>query len=641
MSKMQSIHAPQTQKATAKRPEKMQKPPVKKAQMLEAPETMRPDELRAAQQELGNQVVQRALDKSDRRAGTLDEQGNLRPEISNQIQQKRGGGSPLPDKVQQEAARKLGHKFNEVRIHTDESADKLSRSIHARAFTIGKDIFFKNGTFAPASTAGRETILHELTHVVQQGGGKYSTNSKLKLGAPDSAHEKEADQVGKKYASAVSAGTAHGGTVQADTDPRGDRSEDEEEEGDGIIYGQPDHAVVQAVEEEEPLQGQPDHGMVQAVEEEEPLQGQPDHGVVQAVEEEEPLQGQPDHGVVQAVEEEEPLQGQPDHGMVQAQAENVVQKDDDEEKPGVPKAPPMSPKMQKESVLQGAQEMHSPKQAPGLGKKLSTNFTKAKQSLETEITGVNPNSLKGKLKAQKGKLKEVKNQGIEDIEKKRAAKFKEAQSFSDSPTKEGKLARVPSKAEKKVTSREKLMSTISNASSKPEDVKAAQEKLNLLHKRSFGEKFKGLFSKKKGASKEYGEQAQMLRKKNLMTAAQGGDEKAFNELKGMEAEKSKNSTWGKIKGAVGGLAGKLGGLIGGQVKSMATDKFKEAKAHYMGPDKKEEEDGKESKKGEKGDSGKSSSNANAGIGAMMEKYGELVKENMSLKQKIAELEKAK
>jgi hypothetical protein len=171
MSKIQQTQQAHAQTAAkANKPQQQQHHSLSSAQMLESPEAMRSEDVLAAQQTVGNQVVQRALDKDDRRKGLTDEQGNLRQEITSQIQQKRGGGNPLPENIQKEASKKLGRNFKDVRIHTDETADTLSRTISARAFTIGKDIFFKNGVFAPGSGAGRETLMHELTHVVQQGG---------------------------------------------------------------------------------------------------------------------------------------------------------------------------------------------------------------------------------------------------------------------------------------------------------------------------------------------------------------------------------------------------------------------------------------------------------------------------------------
>lgn len=66
--------------------------------------------------------------------------------------------------------RALGADFGGVRVHTDERADALNRSLRARAFTTGADIFFRRGAYDPASPGGREVLAHELTHVVQQQG---------------------------------------------------------------------------------------------------------------------------------------------------------------------------------------------------------------------------------------------------------------------------------------------------------------------------------------------------------------------------------------------------------------------------------------------------------------------------------------
>jgi hypothetical protein len=56
-----------------------------------------------------------------------------------------------------------------VRI-LDGRADQLNQSIQARAFTVGQDVFFRQGLYQPRIRAGQELIAHELTHVVQQNG---------------------------------------------------------------------------------------------------------------------------------------------------------------------------------------------------------------------------------------------------------------------------------------------------------------------------------------------------------------------------------------------------------------------------------------------------------------------------------------
>ena len=68
--------------------------------------------------------------------------------------------------VQREMESGFGARFRDVRIDTDATADKLTRSVQAKAFTTGKDIFFKKGEYNPGSRAGKELLAHELT---QQG----------------------------------------------------------------------------------------------------------------------------------------------------------------------------------------------------------------------------------------------------------------------------------------------------------------------------------------------------------------------------------------------------------------------------------------------------------------------------------------
>ena len=65
---------------------------------------------------------------------------------------------------------RFDHDFSQVRIHTDAQADEAARTVKARAFTLGNDIVFAAGQYAPHSTKGSRILAHELTHVVQQTG---------------------------------------------------------------------------------------------------------------------------------------------------------------------------------------------------------------------------------------------------------------------------------------------------------------------------------------------------------------------------------------------------------------------------------------------------------------------------------------
>ncbi len=101
-----------------------------------------------------------------------DEQQESTSELLEQrIQNSRGNGNPLPDTVLEDMEQQFGRKLSHVVIHNDQEAAELCKELNARAFTIGSDIYFSPGEFAPETERGRELLAHELTHVVQQRGG--------------------------------------------------------------------------------------------------------------------------------------------------------------------------------------------------------------------------------------------------------------------------------------------------------------------------------------------------------------------------------------------------------------------------------------------------------------------------------------
>ena len=65
---------------------------------------------------------------------------------------------------------RFGHDFSRVQIYSGAAAEKSAREVNANAYTVGNDIVFGAGLFAPATQEGRQLIAHELTHVVQQSG---------------------------------------------------------------------------------------------------------------------------------------------------------------------------------------------------------------------------------------------------------------------------------------------------------------------------------------------------------------------------------------------------------------------------------------------------------------------------------------
>jgi hypothetical protein len=63
----------------------------------------------------------------------------------------------------------LAYDFSRVRVHTDAAATQSARMLGASAYTLGRDIVFGSGNYAPGSPGGRRLLAHELVHTAQHG----------------------------------------------------------------------------------------------------------------------------------------------------------------------------------------------------------------------------------------------------------------------------------------------------------------------------------------------------------------------------------------------------------------------------------------------------------------------------------------
>jgi hypothetical protein len=111
-------------------------------------------------------------------------------------------GTPLPAKMREQFEPALGGDFSMVRIHTGEQAGASALSLGARAYTVGSDIVFAPGQFAPETPEGRELIAHELFHVRQDGGAAPEPGKPLRIDPPDSVEEHQAEQAARMAVSA-------------------------------------------------------------------------------------------------------------------------------------------------------------------------------------------------------------------------------------------------------------------------------------------------------------------------------------------------------------------------------------------------------------------------------------------------------
>ncbi len=129
--------------------------------------------------------------------GGLLEGGRVHPQVTAQIASQRGRGTPLAPDLQDQLSATLGDSFSDVRIHTDPLAGALARSVEARAFTTGSDIYFAEGEYAPQTPMGQELLLHEVRHAHQQRGAPMT--GELRVSEPGDTFERDAESFASSF----------------------------------------------------------------------------------------------------------------------------------------------------------------------------------------------------------------------------------------------------------------------------------------------------------------------------------------------------------------------------------------------------------------------------------------------------------
>lgn len=146
-------------------------------------------------------------------------------------------GRPLPAGVRADMEARLGADFSRVRVHTDAVAAQSAVAVRARAYTLGSDVVFGAGQFAPNTGDGQRLLAHELVHVAQHSAGLSSAGAgagaagaagaaeagSAEVGAADSEFEREADRLAANAMAvrlvAGPAGASAGGPVAAAAGP--------------------------------------------------------------------------------------------------------------------------------------------------------------------------------------------------------------------------------------------------------------------------------------------------------------------------------------------------------------------------------------------------------------------------------------
>jgi hypothetical protein len=156
-----------------------------------------------------------------------------------------GPGEPLARDVREDMEGRLGHDFQDVRVHSDGAADASARSVNANAYTVGSHIVFQRSAFDSGSHEGRTMLAHELTHVVQQRNGPVDgtpTDGGISVSHPSDRFEREAATTAERAMAGPTIPTPSTASSQVQRETTG-----EEPEGDPV-----QGSFVQRQEEPEP-----------------------------------------------------------------------------------------------------------------------------------------------------------------------------------------------------------------------------------------------------------------------------------------------------------------------------------------------------------------------------------------------------
>lgn len=131
--------------------------------------------------EAGGALQLKAVQSSDTSGAT----------VSDDFMRSLGPGEPLDAGARDFFEPRFGYDFGGVRVHSDARSAESAHALNASAYTVGSDVVFGAGEYAPSSRAGRQLLAHELAHVVQQ------TSAHSRAGAPGVLQRKPTITIGQ------------------------------------------------------------------------------------------------------------------------------------------------------------------------------------------------------------------------------------------------------------------------------------------------------------------------------------------------------------------------------------------------------------------------------------------------------------
>lgn len=107
----------------------------------------------------------------------------------------------------------FGQDLSRVRVHTGPAAAESARAVSADAYTLGRDIVFGPGKYAPRKAAGERLLAHELTHTLQQRAETPGPDA-VSIASGNSMAEREAESASTGIAAPEKLQPAPGNMLQ-------------------------------------------------------------------------------------------------------------------------------------------------------------------------------------------------------------------------------------------------------------------------------------------------------------------------------------------------------------------------------------------------------------------------------------------
>jgi hypothetical protein len=114
-----------------------------------------------------NQAASESAPQAQRHADLSGERVESMPETVGRVLSRSGGR--MEPSLKDDMEQRFGRDFSQVNMHFGSEAESSARDVGADAYTVGSNIVFGAGKYAPDTAGGKHLIAHELAHVVQQG----------------------------------------------------------------------------------------------------------------------------------------------------------------------------------------------------------------------------------------------------------------------------------------------------------------------------------------------------------------------------------------------------------------------------------------------------------------------------------------